>query len=543
MRAAGVGGRLSVGLLLIVWACSGTGLRAQSPPPPAGKAPQTTRPLGAAERRELLGSVDAILRFASTDSGLAIRGEVKRRLISRGEVTRYLEARFAEDEGARRLERSELVLKKFGLLPREFALRPFLLRLLTEQIAGFYDPKTKTVNLLDWVAPEEQRPVLAHELTHALQDQAVGLERWSDSGVHGVARTAAEQTAHLGTDELETARSAVAEGQAMLVYTDYALRGSHKTLLDSPEVLERLLAVDGTDAGGANSPVLAEAPRVLQESLLFPYTEGLAFEAALLRAGGTAQAFAGALARPPGSSYEVMTPAAYLAKRSVAMLRLPDWSAELAREGWAPYDVGVLGELDVRMLAETYDRSVDAKAMAAAWDGGVYYAAQRGRGKGSEPGSTVTVMGTGTLGLVYVSRWRDAEAAERFARMYEDELPRRYRSAVAEAGERPAGGSGDADVRAARYDTDEGKVVVAVEGRWVFVAEGFGAETAERLRRQVLAVNGMGSAGDGAMASAGWARLVMPRHTPGSGLAGVVGAANYTLLRRAPQTGAVETRR
>ena len=89
---------------------------------------------------------------------------------------RYLKKKFDDDESAKRMERSEIVLKKFGLLDHDFHLRPFLLRLLTEQVAGFYDDKTKTVNMLDWIEPEEQKPVLAHELTHALQDQKVDLK-------------------------------------------------------------------------------------------------------------------------------------------------------------------------------------------------------------------------------------------------------------------------------------------------------------------------------------------------------------------------------
>ena len=76
-------------------------------------------------------------------------------------MTRYLREKLDEDEGAKRMERSEIVLKKFGLLDRDFQLGTFLLSLLTEQIAGFYDNKTKTVNLLDWIEPEEQKPVLA----------------------------------------------------------------------------------------------------------------------------------------------------------------------------------------------------------------------------------------------------------------------------------------------------------------------------------------------------------------------------------------------
>ena len=164
----------------------------------------------------------------SNDTKLPIVRSVKRKLLSRDEVNKYLEKKFAEDEGAKRLERSEIVLKKFGLLDHDFHLRPFLVELLTEQIAGFYDNKTKTVNLLDWIEPEEQKPVLAHELTHALQDQKVDLTKWSAASLQGVARNADEDNRHLQTDEAETAREAVAEGQAMVVFMDYAMRSTRQ---------------------------------------------------------------------------------------------------------------------------------------------------------------------------------------------------------------------------------------------------------------------------------------------------------------------------
>src|SRR5277367_7059501 len=134
------------------------------------------------EAQELFRDVDKILEFASKDSGLPIKHEVKRQLVSRDEVVAYLEKSMAEDKDAQRLRRSELVLKKFGLLPREFDLQSFLLTLLREQVAGYYDSKAKTVNLLDWLDAEQQRPVLAHELTHALQDQSFDLEKWMKVG-------------------------------------------------------------------------------------------------------------------------------------------------------------------------------------------------------------------------------------------------------------------------------------------------------------------------------------------------------------------------
>ena len=90
------------------------------------------------------------------------------------------------------MQRSEIVLKKFGLLDRDFDLKPFLLALLKEQIAAYYDPKEKIINLLDWVSVDEQKSVLAHELTHALQDQHVNLDKWSDQTPSDVSRTSAD---------------------------------------------------------------------------------------------------------------------------------------------------------------------------------------------------------------------------------------------------------------------------------------------------------------------------------------------------------------
>ena len=79
------------------------------------------------------------------------RATVKRQLTTRAAVESYLDEKFNEDQDAKRLQRDEIVLKKFGLLDRDFDLKPFLLALLKEQIEAYYDSKTKTVNLLDWV--------------------------------------------------------------------------------------------------------------------------------------------------------------------------------------------------------------------------------------------------------------------------------------------------------------------------------------------------------------------------------------------------------
>ena len=176
-------------------------------------------------------------------------------------------------------------------------------------------------------------------------------------------------------DEADTARSAVAEGQAMVVFVDYTLQPTGKTLANSPEMAGQL---KDSVADTSGSPMLARAPLLLQESLLFPYSEGLSFEQAVLVKAGKDAAFAGVLLNPPSSSFEIMHPKAYMAHSPVPVLRLPDIHPLLDAE-YVPYDVGVMGELDVQILAELFGGREMAEALAPAWNGGVYYAAQRRR--------------------------------------------------------------------------------------------------------------------------------------------------------------------
>src|SRR5207245_2128352 len=162
------------------------------------------------------------------------------RLTSRDEVVAYLQKQMSEDKDAKRLQRSELVLKKFGLIPRDFDLRRFLVTLLREQVAGYYDYKTRTVNLLDWVDVEQQKPVLAHELTHALQDQSFDLGKWMKEGDVDLDDIKQPTWDDIQKDEINTARQAVVEGSAMVPLLDYILAPFHQSLQSSPQMLEGL---------------------------------------------------------------------------------------------------------------------------------------------------------------------------------------------------------------------------------------------------------------------------------------------------------------
>jgi hypothetical protein len=369
-----------------------------------------------------------------------------------------------DDKDAKRMERSEIVLKKFGLIDADFHLQSFLVKLLDEQIAAYYDSKTKTVNLLDWIAPETQKPVLAHELTHALQDQRVNLEKWQSQTSDDLSRSYAEDRRHVATDEDDTAREAVLEGQAMAVFVDYSLAPAHRTLRNSPGIIDNLLDTM-TDDG--DSPVLARAPLLLQESLLFPYKDGLRFEAALVAdSKNPGAAYGDVLDRPPASSYEIMNPRSYEGETKVPLLNMPDIHPVIDPQ-YNPYDIGVMGELDVRILAELFGGKELAAHLTPAWDGGIYYAAQKKDAPDKDS--------TASVALFYLSKWKSEAAAADFVKMYADELARKY----TRASRNPSEETSPAEQV---YDTNEGPVLIVTSGKDVFVSESFDLTTARKLQ-------------------------------------------------------------
>jgi hypothetical protein len=431
------------------------------------------------QEKTLLADEDQILHFVSKDTHLAIKHPVKCKFISRDAVATELRKKFDQDKGAKRMERSELVLKKFGLLDQSFKMRPFLLSLLTEQIAGFYDDKTKQMNLLDWVPIDEQKPVMAHELTHALQDQKVGLDKWGSQEIEGLAKNVKQDNKHIANDDTDTAREAVLEGQAMVSFADFMLADAghpERTLKDAPQLAQQL----ESNAGDmSDSPVLARAPLILQESLLFPYTSGLAFEQQVLVKQGVDRAFAGVLDAPPSTTYQIMNPDAYLRGQAIPLLKLPDIHPLLKSAGYVPYDVGVMGELDVRMTAELFGGEPLAKALAPEWAGGIYYAAQRKSATSAQKDTTAS------LALLYSSQWKNKDSARSFFEVFEQELPRQYDGLKRrESDERE-----DAVATERVYTTNEGDVLLTLKDNTVWVSEGFELALARKLRDAVDQAN------------------------------------------------------
>jgi len=456
----------------------------QPPPNSSDKSkPKPESRISPDQAKQLFSLVDELLKFSSQETGLPIKSEVKRQLTTRAAVESYLTKKFDEDEDAKRMQRSEIVLKKFGLLDRDFNLKPFLLALLKEQIMAYYDPKTKTVNMLDWVSVDEQKSVLAHELTHALQDQHIDLDKWSDQTPSDISLNSSEDRVHLAKDELDTAREAVTEGQATAVMMDNILKPLGHSLLKDPEVVEGLKQ---QMTGSGDSPILARAPLLLSESLMFPYREGLSFEQDVWMDQGQAAAFTGALDRPPTSSWEIINPREYEKGHHPAVPLLPDIHP-LVDALYRPYDIGQVGQLDVQILTGLFGGEDTARDLTPAWDGGIYWAGQlRSANTPAQLGSTASIA------IFYLSAWKNVATAHAFANLYAEELGRKYSGLKPEnAAQRSATTNDSTEEKV--YNTDEGPVVIAIRGKLVFVSESFPLELAHKLTSLILDAQGTGA--------------------------------------------------
>jgi phosphopantetheinyl transferase (holo-ACP synthase) len=421
----------------------------------------------AEDAKKLFAAVDRIAAFASEDSGFRLRTTIKRRVVSPDEVEKEARAKMAREDYSGRFANSELSMKKLGLLPRNFNLKEFLITLNRKEIAGFYDDETKSISLVNTVPLAQQEAVLAHELTHALQDQNYDLHTWArlDNDKHSKEGIAD------GEDEIRAARRAVVEGQASVVFVDYLLARAGRNLQNTPGLIYRM--EDPVVKAPQDSQMLHDAPMILREGGNFPYHEGLIFEGELLQAGGKKMAFADAFANPPRTTHEIIQPKAYLEHEKLSPILLPDLRTTVG-EKYDVFDSGSIGELDLRALLWQFGTRTFAEELSKSWEGGSYVTFKH---KNANASSTADVA------VLYVSRWSSSQAAQRFVKFYTNALAKRYQSA---APEQEDVCTRDCAQSSARVNTEEGLVTIQ---QWpdntIVVSESFDKDTAARLNAAV----------------------------------------------------------
>jgi hypothetical protein len=296
-------------------------------------------------------AADEVLAQMSEITGLEPRSPLKKSLRSRAQIRAHIIQEMKEDkDAAERLAGAKSAVA-FGLLPKGFDLDSFMIDLLTEQIAGLYDPKAHEFYVADWIPIDDQRMVMAHELTHALEDQHFQIEAWAKA-----ARP---------NDDGELARESVLEGSAMVAMVEYLLQGSGRSLKDLPDIDPAMLIGDMTE-----TPTLKKAPSFLKDALLFPYLDGMTFSAAILKPVGW-EGLAGIFAKPPASTQQIMHPALYNSGKVPAPLSLPSMEKALGAD-WSKLEENAMGEFGWKEVLKQFLGEPRAKPLAAAWDGDRY---------------------------------------------------------------------------------------------------------------------------------------------------------------------------
>jgi hypothetical protein len=148
------------------------------------------------------------------------------------------------------------------------------------------------------------------------------------------------------------------------------------------------------------------------------------------------------------------------------------------------YDIGQVGQLDLRILATIYGGDGAARDLTPAWDGGIYWAGQKLSAK-----TAAEQASTSSVALFYLSAWKNPRAADAFARVYGEEIGRKYSGVKLDtANTQPDAGGGQEIV----YTTNEGPVVITVRDRFVFVSESFDLPVARKLADMLIGVQGTG---------------------------------------------------
>jgi hypothetical protein len=297
-----------------------------------------------AQNAAIVSTTAAMLKETSELRELSILKAVKSGAQSRADIERMIIKNLDADTTPAEMHAAEVLLRAFGLAPRDFAYRTFLVKLLTEQVAGYYDPKVQQFYLADWIELDGQKPVMAHELTHALQDQHFNLKRF--------------EKWPKGDSDAELAAHALIEGDATLAMTIYMTKNP----------LVALAFIKSLGGQEIASEQFRRAPRALRESLLFPYEEGSAWATQLYKRGGwemVSQAFT----KLPQSSEQILHADKYFAYEAPQKLSLPEFKTMLG-PAWKRIDYDVNGEWGCYLVLDEFlNNQSESKQASAGWGG------------------------------------------------------------------------------------------------------------------------------------------------------------------------------
>ncbi len=341
----------------------------------------------------------AITKRLSSIRGLEFKREVPVLYESKAALTARLNTELANSFGDRdRLRYISLAYEKLGLFPRGFKLKESLVAFLGDEVAGFYSLKAKKVVLVDtpgilYSSSLHGGPggmaegTLAHEFTHALQDQHFAIS---------------DRLLHPTSGDKAMAYRSITEGDAILAELAYGWGGANG------ESLARIRRrIEKTPL--PLEPLSPAVPAVLIDRFRFPYEAGATFVLRpLLRQGWTG---VNLLHRfPPLSTEQVLHPEKYFDFPDPPTKVIPGKTLDLFPANWRLVDDNTLGELLVRCLLKNYMPPDLAIAAAAGWDGDRFLAFANGE----------------EVGFVWLTVWDSEKDAQKFILAYEEVRSRKY---------------------------------------------------------------------------------------------------------------------
>ena len=326
-------------------------------------------------------------------SGWKLHHPVPCDFISKEKVNEFLKKRVKDVSSPEELRAEELTLKKFGLVPPDFKLADTTVDLLTEQAAAFYDYDKKKLFITDTTSSENQEPVLAHELSHAIADQNFNLARYIRQGRK--------------SDDGAAARLAVMEGQATWLMSEYLARKLGQSLRNSPDLARMMSRVT---EGAGQFPVFDQAPLYLRLTLVFPYTVGMMFQNEVLAHDGD-EGFAEVFRHPPTTTQQIIHPEKYFAHTDPNSPELPD---PRLPSGYKPLVGGTLGELDHAVLLEQFAGKSRAEEIAPHWRGSNFELRERKK--------------DASLVLLYAVAWDSQEIARAYFLAYRRALEKKWKT-------------------------------------------------------------------------------------------------------------------
>ena len=292
-------------------------------------------------------------------TGLKFKTPPRLEIRTRDQVREFLLKQFDEATPTAQLAGEEKAYKLLGLIPDSMDLRAFFLRVLTEQVVGYYDPRAKTLYVVDGADEQVVGITITHELMHALQDQYVNLDSIQKSGANN--------------DRLAAAQALI-EGEAQFEQISIMLGGPDQIDARLPGAWDRVREEIRNRQG--EMPVFATAPMVIQESLLFPYLSGAEFVRRVKEKRGSVDLFRDI----PRSTEQVLHPPLFLgaAPDEPTSVVLP-----APRGGATKLYENDMGEFGTRLVVYDYLKDTGTAARAAAgWDGDRFMVVERGADRG-----------------------------------------------------------------------------------------------------------------------------------------------------------------